>query len=506
MKTEDMLDLISDVDPESVEEAGNYDIRNNKQEDPCKTGRRIKWIVPLTCVAAAVLAVICILLFQNGRTKVKETEKTENLNTERVEVSPTNTVKADVIKVEAAYPAPVGKELSIQEYRDSDTEREWWYSKRPSINTSSTYISSMSPYYSTIMQKLLTGTDENMVCSPLNTYVAFSMLAEITSGESRDQILKMLNISDMNTLRTNVKCLWESNYDDTPMVKSLLANSIWLDSTIKYNDNTLKTLAEQYYASSFRGTPGSAEFDEALQKWTNENTGNLLSEYTKNMTIGPDTVMELVSTIYFKAEWAKPFSSGETSKAVFYGVKGNTTVDMMHMQTKLDAYITRNFTSINLALTNGGAMHFYLPRPGIDVNTLASDPDVLKATRLSENDESRHRVEAKMSIPKFKISGTQDLREIMKELGVTDIFDYTKADFTPITDEQHETFLDKADHAAMVEIDEHGVIGTAYTAIVAAEESIVNERLEFNLNRPFMFVITGPDGSVLFSGIVRNIE
>ena len=98
MKTEDMLDLISDVDPESVEEAGNYDIRKNKQEDPHKSGSRLKWIFPLTCVAAAVLAFICILLFQNGRIEVKETENTEKYE-DSTEVSPPNTVKADVIKL-----------------------------------------------------------------------------------------------------------------------------------------------------------------------------------------------------------------------------------------------------------------------------------------------------------------------------------------------------------------------------------------------------------------------
>ena len=57
MKTEDLLNLISDADPESVKEAGEYDIRTDKPEITRKPTRRMKWIVPASCVAAAALAV-----------------------------------------------------------------------------------------------------------------------------------------------------------------------------------------------------------------------------------------------------------------------------------------------------------------------------------------------------------------------------------------------------------------------------------------------------------------
>ena len=170
---------------------------------------------------------------------------------------------------------------------------------------------------------------------------------------------------------------------------------------IKYNDNTLKTLAEQYYASSFRGTPGSTEFDETLQKWTDDNTGNLLSDYSKEMTIPEGMVMQLVSTIYFKAQWTEPFESEKTSESVFHGTKKETTVNMMHKEKNAFAYVTNNFTQVTLGLTNGGAMHFYLPQPGVDVNTLVSDPEVLNAVTGNEN---LLYAEIKMSIPKFKIS------------------------------------------------------------------------------------------------------
>ena len=38
--------------------------------------------------------------------------------------------------------------------------------------------------------------------------------------------------------------------------------------------------------------------NQALRTWTDDNTGGLLKEYTKDMAIAPETVFELVSTIH----------------------------------------------------------------------------------------------------------------------------------------------------------------------------------------------------------------
>ena len=59
----------------------------------------------------------------------------------------------------------------------------------------------------------------------------------------------------------------------------------------------------------------------------------------------------------------------------------------------------------------------------------------------------------------------------------------------------------------MVEVDENGVTGAAYTEIALAEGAAEpEEEIDFIVDRPFLFMVTGRDGSVLFAGIVKNIE
>ena len=94
---------------------------------------------------------------------------------------------------------------------------------------------------------------------------------------------------------------------------------------------------------------------------------------------------------------------------------------------------------------------------------------------------------------------------MLKELGITDAMNATLADFSPLTD-QSGIFLNKAEHAAMVEIDEEGVTGAAYTDMELCGAGLPEDEIDFTADRPFMFIITGGDGSILFAGTIKNID
>ena len=96
----------------------------------------------------------------------------------------------------------------------------------------------------------------------------------------------------------------------------------------------------------------------------------------------------------------------------------------------------------------------------------------------------------------------------MRALGVTDALDADLADFSPLTENRNGLYLSKADHAAMLEIDENGVTGAAYTELGVSETAaeIPDDEIDFVLDRPFLFLVTGQDGSLLLSGVVRNID
>lgn len=481
MKKEELFEAMEDIDPKSVEKARNFTVR-----------KRPVWrgIAVLTACAAVIVAAIF------GIPAITNNNGGSDMNT-----------IPGLLTVNAAYPEPVAENLNAEKFMESDAHWNWWNAYREQTNKTKELQKGMEVYNTSLMAKLLTSENENTVCSPLNTYIAFAMLAEVSEGNTRKQILDLLGASDIETLRSNVSALWNSNYVDTPVLKSLLANSVWLNNGVAYHEDTLNTLADIYYASSFSGTPGSEQMDEALRAWTDANTKGLLNEYTKDMSLDPNTVLEILSTIYYKAMWIDEFHGNENTREIFHGTTGDTEIDMMHQIDTKAVYRSEHFTSLSLYLNDSGAMYFFLPKEGTDVNALVSDADIMNALNYEEAGENWSFPLVHLSVPKFKVSCKTDLIEAVRELGVKDALDPTLSDFSPLTSERDDLFLSKAEHAAFIEIDEHGVTGAAYTELaLAAGAAMPEDEIDFVLDRPFMFMVTGNDGSILFSGIVRNID
>ena len=46
----------------------------------------------------------------------------------------------------------------------------------------------------------------------------------------------------------------------------------------------------------------------------------------------------------------------------------------------------------------------------------------------------------------------------------------------------------------------------AYTALMMESAGIIHNQVDFIIDRPFVFVAAAPDGSILFTGVIQNIE
>ena len=172
----------------------------------------------------------------------------------------------------------------------------------------------------------------------------------------------------------------------------------------------------------------------------------------------------------------------------------------------MSVYHTDQFTAVGLSLIDSGSMYFLLPDENVDLNQLAGDPAIVKMAQYDIDDENWAYPLVHLSVPKFKVSGKIDLTDAIRSLGVTDALDHTIADFTPLISDRDDIYLSKAEHAAMIEIDEHGVKGAAYTELALAGSGMIVDEIDFVLDRPFLFLVTSRDGSILFAGAVRNIE
>jgi len=115
-------------------------------------------------------------------------------------------------------------------------------------------------------------------------------------------------------------------------------------------------------------------------------------------------------------------------------------------------------------------------------------------------------VRVNWSVPKFDIHASLELNDALQALGVTDAFDVSKADFSPLTEQT--AYVESVNQAARVKIDERGVEAAAYTEVEAADGDPMPRELpeeEMDLNRPFVFVLE-QDGVPLFVGVIQTME
>ena len=106
-----------------------------------------------------------------------------------------------------------------------------------------------------------------------------------------------------------------------------------------------------------------------------------------------------------------------------------------------------------------------------------------------------------LEIPKFKIETTIHLSEVLKSLGMTDMFDESAADFGGISEEN--LVVTNAIQKAFIEVDEIGTTAAAATSLVIGTRSAA--RQIFIADHPFLFFVRDlQTGLLLFQGRLAN--
>ena len=374
------------------------------------------------------------------------------------------------------------------------------------------YAEGLESYLAGSIRQFLSGAEgENRVFSPLNLYMALAMLAEVTDGQSRQQILDLLGAASLDALRQQAGAIWRASFQNDGVTASVLASSLWLRQDMDYVPETLENLASYYYAYAFRGEMGSAEYDALLQGWLNEQTGGLLQEQAAGLHMDPLTVLALVTSIYFKAPWTSEFQAYFTEDGSFFSPDGEETVSFLHGSREIPWYWGAQFSAVGLGMENGGDLWFLLPEEGLTPEALLQDAELMDFLLLRNKSgwAQQKTPLVHLTIPKLDVCSDLELSAGLQALGLTEVFDAERSDFTPLTREAEELLVSQVQHAARVKIDEEGCEAAAYTEILVATESAELEEPEpeevyFVLDRPFLFVLTNADGLPLFVGLVNH--
>ncbi|XP_028433703.1 alpha-1-antitrypsin-like protein CM55-MS isoform X2 [Perca flavescens] len=341
---------------------------------------------------------------------------------------------------------------------------------------------------------------KNIFFSPASVSVALAALSVGARGETHRQLFSGLGFNSSLLTQTDVDQAFQmflQRANNTSQDTSE-GTAVFVDNSFKPKPEFLQTLKQSYLADGFNvDFTNATESAGTINKYVEEKTNGKIDKLVENLD--PNTVMYLISYIYYKGKWATPFDPKLTKQDDF-NVDENTKVpvDMMNMEERFHSYHDHvlNVTVLQLPFNSSYSMLLMLPD---DMATLENRMCPNHLTKWLKWMKPKRQ---DVYIPKFSIKTSYNLNDVLSEMGMTDMFG-GRANLTGISEEQRLKVSDVV-HKATLDVDETGATAAAATGIGITLMSFHRVTV-LKFNRPFMVLITERHtGKILFLGKIIN--
>lgn len=351
----------------------------------------------------------------------------------------------------------------------------------------------------------MSGSETNMMVSPLSVSMALGMTRNGAAGSTLDAMTNTLGFANMSDTEINesYKYIIATFTGLDPKVKLQIANSIWYRNTFSI-EQPFTLINQQYFDASVT----SLDFDnpsavDIINAWVNEKTNKLIPKIVDQ--IPGDAVMYLVNAIYFKGQWRYQFEKAKTLQKPFYLADGTEVqAPAMNQHETLSFYKGSGFEAIELPYNQGNyTMDIILPDAGKTVNDIIPQLSQQNWNTWSSLFVNR---DIQLQLPKFEYKYNEEkMKTILSDMGMGIAFDSNHADFTRINSNGG-LYISRVLHKTYIKTDEEGSEAAAVTAVEIGVTSVgPDQPYYFTINRPFVYFIQEKStGTILFIGSVMN--
>ena len=361
-------------------------------------------------------------------------------------------------------------------------------------------------FFSKVFAEEASEEDESFMVSPLSLSMALAITLNGAEGETKTAMLETLNLDEFseNDINQYYKKLSEALPATDPSTKLSIANSIWTNQYIPIKGSFLITNTEYFNSKVASVNFGDTKTVDQINHWASDNTSGLIEKVIERTS--SDDLMYLLNAIYFKGIWATEFDKSNTSKKPFTLENGTSVeVDMMNQTEKFNYSSSDHFQLVELPYGNEAfSMLVLLPKNDFKLNDVVQ---VIKKTNYWSSLTSNLReYEVVLSLPKFKTNYSRKLNNVLTDMGMGVAF-ANNANFSGISDAPSK--INMINQTTYISTDEVGTEAAAVTSIgiVVTSMPAEPERVVFNANKPFIYVIQeNSTGSILFMGAVKDFK
>lgn len=363
----------------------------------------------------------------------------------------------------------------------------------------------------------------NIAISPVSVYMALALAAECSNGETRNEILNAVGVTyeEVSSFTKMLYSLCNNEYyywdeSDSKKISGFLelANSIWADKDVVLSNDGVNNLANNYNCDLFEVDFSTDEGKNAISDYIKEKTHGLIDG---NIDLSSETLITLINTFYLKDVWNDYGKNLGFTDSVYSFVNADGSIT----ETKLlrgyynngRVYEGEGYTSFFTTTEHNITIKFIVPNDGYTLEDVFTEENIYDFNNVESygyvDHENKQRHHTRVFFPEYEASYDGEIKDVLhNDFGINDLFSRSECNFTGITDEP--VYCDTVIHKCNLKVDKTGIEGAAITAVIAngaaAPDEYEDVYHDYIVDRAFGFVIVDSYGSVLFAGVINNIE
>ncbi len=335
---------------------------------------------------------------------------------------------------------------------------------------------------------------DNFSISPVSLSISLSVLAEGAQGETLDEIESFLTSGLVNgqefiNCMGNLSKVMNFNLDDE---KLKLGNSLWIDKGFNVLTSYEDNIRTQFQSEIYRVNLWNKSSVKQINEWVSTATGGMINDILKE---APKCNLACLNAIYFSEKWYSAFSEKNTNNKKFTNSDGRQVhVPTMEAIRNLDVAETQYFTMIELP-GRSSVLDIFIPKEGVN---LSKNKEIEELKKIYNAKKKIYEVH--FTLPKFQVYLKNDLKKYLQIMGLSNIFEASRADFSKICDKNISIGIIMQDNS--ISIDENGISASAFTIwdVMITESGKIPDfpKLDLKIDRPFYYCIHSKYADVIF--------
>uniref|UniRef100_A0A8I3W2C0 Serpin family A member 2/pseudo n=1 Tax=Callithrix jacchus TaxID=9483 RepID=A0A8I3W2C0_CALJA len=342
----------------------------------------------------------------------------------------------------------------------------------------------------------------NILVAPTSVAMDFAMLSLGTKADTRTEILEGLNFNLTETPEPKIHECFQQFLQAFSSPNSQLqlttGSSLFINKSVKLADTFLEDIKKLYHSEpssiNFRDTE---EAKEQMNNYVEKRIARKIVDLFKQLK--KETSLALVDYLSFHGKWKDKFMAERVMLEGFHvDDKTIVRVPMINRLGRFDVHRDKELSSWVLAqhYVGNATAFFILPDP----KKMRHLEDKLTYSHFEHIQRAIDLRTISLHFPRLLISGTYELKPVLRNLGITKIFS-NEADLSGVSQEAP-LKLSKAVHVAELRVDEKE---TKATGAPYLEEKIWSKYQTVMFNRPFLVIIKDDNTNFpLFMGKVVN--